>query len=108
MTAAEELRTLASKPLTPLGRRILTRHALITKDGHVGVQALAQALSCRPITVWRFLKEKEPIWLETADYFDLVARLCELLRVDHSWLFDVTYYGEMGELYFDLRRRNNQ
>ena len=103
----DEINKLSAKQLTPLGRRILARHALITRDGDTGVTALARLLGVTPVTVWRVLKDKEPGWMETARYMDLTARLCELLRCDHSWLFDTVYYGDLGELHFDLRRRNN-
>lgn len=102
----KQLATLMKKPLNALGRRILVRQALLSKHGHVGAAALAAALNCEELTVWKFLKSEDGCWYErygkNGENIKLAKKLCEYLKVDHSWLFDTIDYGDLGKVNFDL------
>lgn len=90
--------------LSPFGRRILIRHAMITPNGDVGAKALSVALNCPEATVWAILKTKSRTWYEDKQFLGIVTRLCQLLKVDHSWLCESIDYGNLGEVRFDLQR----
>ena len=101
---AEEKQRLEAEPLTDLGRRILVRQALTTRTGNVGAKALARDLGVEELTILRILKTSDSLWYERRESIDLAARLCQLLKVDHSWLFHTIDYGDLGEVSFDLLR----
>ena len=100
----EEKAKLEGQPLTDLGRRILVRQALTTRNGNVGAKALARDLGVEELTILRILKTTDSLWYERRESIDLAARLCQLLKVDHSWLFYTIDYGPLGEVSFDLLR----
>ena len=95
---------LKKLPLTEFGRRVLVRQALVSTDGRTGVQELAWSLHEAEITVWKLIKgQLGDGWYDK--YFDMVARLCLLLKCDHSWLHGVIDYGVEGRIEFELRKR---
>jgi len=51
----QEIARLKALPLSQTGRRILQRHVLTSRTGHVGASALADLLGCHELTVWRIL-----------------------------------------------------
>jgi hypothetical protein len=99
---------LENAPLTPLGRRILVRLALLTKDGRIGIDDITRTLGVRRKFTLGMLKLKNPEGANKAEYTDVCDRLCSLLKVDHSWLFDTMDYGDTGALSFALRRRDTR
>ena len=101
---ADEKESLEAETLTALGRRILVRQALTTRTGAVGAKALAQSLGVEELTILRILKTTDALWYERKGSIDLAARLCQLLKVDHSWMFHTIDYGDLGEVSFDLLR----
>jgi hypothetical protein len=109
-TYLAELAKLRNARLTPLGRRILTRQALLSHNGQVGAAALAKDLNCEELTVWRVLKADDRCWYErygkNAENIKLAQKLCKFLRVDWSWLYHTIDYGDLGQVNFDLVRAN--
>ena len=105
-----EIEKLRVAPLTPLGRRILARQALLSRDGHVGAAALAKDLNVKELTVWRMLKNPDECWFEkyghSGEMIRLAQKLCTFMRVDWSWLFHTIDYGDLGAVNFDLVRAN--
>lgn len=105
-----ELAQLRAAPLSDLGRRILVRQAMLSKDGNVGAKALAKALKVTELTVWRFLKSTDSCWYERYSKnpvaINFAMKLCKYLKVDHSWLFHCIDYGDLGEVNFNLIRAN--
>lgn len=100
----QEIERLEATPLTALGRRILVRQALTTRTGDVGARALARELHVDELTILRILKAEDALWYERRECIEVAARLCQLLNVDHSWLFHTIDYGDLGEVSFDLLR----
>lgn len=97
------LAELKALPLTPLGRRILARHALVSRDGDIGAEPLARLLGVRERTVWQLLKDEDP----APDKLPLAEALCTLLGVHPSWLLDVIVLDSTTLIDFDLTRRRN-
>jgi hypothetical protein len=96
---------LIAAPLTPFGRRVLYRWALLSKDGNLTAAKLAEKLGCGEVAALSLLKDHHPDWRSHAEYVGAMTRLCNMLRVDESWLTNAVDSGSWDKLKFDLTQR---